>query len=138
MKPIIVSRRALRSFDTGPELALSFVSTLLLAALLLPHVSAAQDRAETSRGLFAVLRPGLKVTVQERNGWLEVSVLNEGVTGPQQVLEVGPGYLLVEDVTGISRRWISASAVRSITWTRLPGSTPLVPGRPEKDRAEGR
>lgn len=138
MKPIIGSRLALHSSEMGPVSALSIVSAALIVALLLPQLSLAQDRAEPARGLLAVLKPGLKVNVLERNGWLEVSVLNEGVIGQQQVLEVGPGYLLVEDISGFSRRWISLSAVRSITWTRVPGATPPVPGRLDKDRADGR
>ena len=94
---------------------------LLWCVVALPGpVAHAQDRKEVPADIFKALKPGQKVRVEERGGWLEIQLLDNGSVGAQTVVELGSGHIVVEDLVGITRRWIPVTAIRAVVWTRLP------------------
>lgn len=80
-----------------------------------------QIRASASnpRGIFSGLRVGQKVTFADKGGAYEISLLNDGSIGSHVVIEIGTEYLVLDDLVAVSRRWIPATSVRSVVWTRI-------------------
>jgi len=75
--------------------------------------------AGTARGIFGGLKVGQKVTLADKAGVYEISLLNDGSIGSHVVIEIGAEYLVLDDLVAVSRRWIPATSVRSVVWTRI-------------------
>lgn len=99
----------------------ALVISLSLSAAGLTH---AQDRTEAPASIFKPLRVGQKGNVEERGGLVEIHLLMEGGTGTYTIIELGRMHLLLEDIVGVSRRWIPVTAIRAVVWTRIPGTIP--------------
>lgn len=87
----------------------------------LAQSEAPQARAAGSpvRGIFAGLKVGQKVSLTDKGGAYEVGLLNDGSIGAYVVIEIGAEYLVLDDLVAVSRRWIPATSVRSVVWTRI-------------------
>jgi hypothetical protein len=88
---------------------------------VLAQPDAPQGRAATTtaRGLFAALKVGQKVTLTDKGGAYEISLLNEGSIGAYVVIEIGAEHLVLDDLVAVSRRWIPSTAIKSVVWTRV-------------------
>lgn len=83
--------------------------------------SAQSDKPAGVAAVFKPLKPGLKVSLLEKgNGLYEIRLLNEGSVGSHVITEVGAAHLALEDVVSVTRTWIPITAIRSVTWTRVP------------------
>lgn len=98
---------------------------LLTGCLLsaLPLGTSGQERPVAAAGIFRPLRVGQKVTVADKPPiGLEIRLLNEGTIGTHLILEIASSHIVLEDISALSRIWIPATAIRSVTWTRVPDS----------------
>jgi hypothetical protein len=105
------------------------MAMLLTAVLMMLGMesAAAQDRVDLGK-IFQPIKPGHKVTLAETGGGVEIQLLNDGTIGTYTVVEIGAAHLVLQDISGLSRRWIPVTAVRAVVWTRLPTAGARQPG----------
>ena len=85
---------------------------------------------------FSLVQPlkiGGIVTLKSANMLWDIDLLNDGSIGTHVVVEIGVNYIVVQDISAITRSWIPLTALRSINWTRIPAQSnpsriPLPPG----------
>ena len=101
-------------------LGLGAVRPLALAALMVGAATAvaADPVGAGTDSIFEHLRSGQLVTLEPRGPYTQINVLDEGQVGGTRVVEVRPQYIVVEDLVGVSRSWIPATAVSRVVWTR--------------------
>lgn len=122
-------KHSLRKYPLGIRFTLGF---LLAGSLLFGATKIAAGKGDISNGtlngrmdaiepIFKALKVGQMVNIEEKaGGWLEIHLLNDGAIGTYKVIELGSGYLLVEDIVSVSRRWITVTSIRSVVWTQVP------------------
>lgn len=98
-------------------------ASLAIAAIPLILVAAAgqiplEHSPNESRGVAAVLAPGMAVTLGEKAGGFEILVLM-GIPGPRshKVVEVGADYIAVIDLAGITQTRIPIYSLACVTVT---------------------
>lgn len=93
--------------------AIAVIPLILIAAA--GQAIAERDPAEF-RGVAAVLTPGLGVTLGDKAGGYEITVL-KGVPGPRshKVVEVGADYIVVIDIAGITQTLIPIYSLACVT-----------------------
>lgn len=73
------------------------------------------------RNILTPLKPGMMVALSDKMaGLVDIQLIDTGALGALKIIEIGPDYLVLEDIGGISHRWIPISAIRSVVITRLP------------------
>jgi len=95
----------------------SIIAALLCATLALACLSQVASGQEKGRKSFlSVLREGQGVVLKEAAGRYEITLMDGG----HKVIEVGPDYVVVEDLAGVTETRISVYSIKSIT--RIKGS----------------
>lgn len=71
-------------------------------------------------GVLAVLRPGQAVNLKESNGRYEIGVFDKGpeVLG-HKVVEVGPDYVVLQDIAGVSESRIPIFSIKALTTWKI-------------------
>jgi len=87
--------------------AVLFFATLALACLS-PEASG-QDKAR--KGFLSMLKEGQGVMLKESAGRYEITLIEGGHT----IIEVGPDYVLLEDLAGVTETRIPVFSIKSIT-----------------------
>lgn len=77
-----------------------------------------QQRADARKGLLAPLVVGNRILLKETPGGYTIRVTPALDEGPR-VVEVGPDYLVVEDLLGTTQTRIPIYAIRSVTIVRV-------------------
>lgn len=78
--------------------------------------TAVSQRPEVARtGPFGPLREGDKVTLRDKGGRYEVTLLPQPDAGSHRVVELGKDFVCVEDIAGISKSWIPLTSVHAVT-----------------------
>ena len=68
-------------------------------------------------GPFGPLRMGDKVTLREKQGRYEFSLVPDA--GSHRIVELAKDYIAVEDIFGNSRLWIPITSVQSVYKSKL-------------------
>lgn len=89
----------------------SFFAVLFCAALVLVCLSPEASGQEKARkGFLSVLKEGQTVVLKEAAGRYEITLMEGG----HKVIEVGPDYVVVEDLAGVTESRIPVYSIRSI------------------------
>ncbi len=95
----------------------SFFAVFLCATLALACLSPAASGQEKGRKSFlSVLKEGQGVVLKESAGRYEFTLMEGG----HKVIEVGPDYVLIEDLAGVTETRIPVYSIKSITRIKLP------------------
>jgi len=95
----------------------SFFAALLCAAVVLGYLSPEASGQEKARkGFLSVLKEGQGVVLKEAAGRYELTLMDGG----HKVIEVGPDYVVVEDLTGVTETRIHVYSIKSITRIKGP------------------
>jgi hypothetical protein len=90
----------------------SFLAVLFCATLTLSCLSPAANGQDKGRkGFLSVLKEGQAILVKEAAGRYEITLMEGG----HKVIEVGPDYVVVEDVAGVTETRIPIFSIKSIT-----------------------
>lgn len=64
---------------------------------------------------FAGLKAGLRVTpIEKPGGLVEIQVLGDGKFGTHIVLETYPTFIVIEDASHLTKRWIPITAIQAV------------------------
>ena len=89
----------------------SIIAVLLCATLALACLSPAANGQEKGRKSFlSVLKEGQAVVLKEAAGRYEITLMEGG----HKVIEVGPDYVVVEDIAGVTETRIPIFSIKSI------------------------
>jgi hypothetical protein len=95
----------------------SIIAVLLCATLVLVCLSPEANGQEKGRKSFlSVLKEGQSVVLKESAGRYEITLMEGG----HKVFEVGPDYVLVEDLAGVTETRIPICSIKSITRIKGP------------------
>lgn len=95
----------------------SFFAVSLCAALVLACLSPEASGQEKGRkGFLSVLKEGQAVVLKEAAGRYELTVMEGG----HKVIEIGPDYVVVEDLAGVTETRIPVYSIKSITRIKGP------------------
>jgi hypothetical protein len=95
----------------------SIIAVLLCAALTLACLSPEASGQEKARkGFLSVLKEGQAVVLKETAGRYEITLMEGG----HKVIEVGPDYVVVEDLAGVTETRIPIYSIKSITRIKGP------------------
>lgn len=97
---------------TRSIIAALFCATLAFACLS-PEASG-QEKAR--KGFLSVLKEGQTVVLKEAAGRYEITLMEGGY----KVIEVGPDYVVVEDLAGVTETRIPVYSIKSITRIKGP------------------
>jgi len=72
------------------------------------------------QGVLAVLRSGQGVNLKESNGRYEISVFDQGPDAlGHKIVEVGPDYVVLQNIAGVSETRIPIFAVKAVTTWKI-------------------
>lgn len=95
----------------------SFFAALLCAAIVLACLSPSASGQEMGRKSFlSVLKEGQGVVLKEAAGRYEITLMEGG----HKVIEVGPDYVVVEDIAGVTETRIPVYSIKSIIRIKGP------------------
>lgn len=95
----------------------SIIAVVLCATLAFACLSPEASGEEKGRKSFlSVLKEGQRVVLKESAGRYEITVMEGG----HKVIEVGPDYVLVEDLAGVTETRIPVYSIKSITRIKGP------------------
>jgi hypothetical protein len=95
----------------------SIIAVLLCAALTLACLSPEASGQEKARkGFLSVLKEGQSVVLKESAGRYEITLMDGG----HKVIEVGPDYVVVEDLAGVTETRIPIYSIKSIARIKGP------------------
>jgi hypothetical protein len=90
----------------------SIIAVLLCATLALACLSPAANGQEKGRkGFLSVLKEGQAILVKEAAGRYEITLTEGG----HKVIEVGPDYVVIEDIAGVTEIRIPTYSIKCIT-----------------------
>ena len=90
----------------------SIIAVLLCATLALVCLSpAASGQDKGRKGFLSVLKEGQGIVLKEAAGRYEITLMEGG----HKVIEVGPDYVVVGDVAGVTETRIPIFSIKSIT-----------------------
>lgn len=90
----------------------SIIAVLLCVAVVLGCLSPETSGQEKGRKSFlSVLKEGQAVVLKEAAGRYEITLME----GAHKVIEVGPDYVVVEDLAGVTETRIPVYSIKSIT-----------------------
>lgn len=90
----------------------SIIAVLLCATLALACLSPVANGQEKARkGFLSVLKEGQAILVKEVAGRYEITVMEGG----HKIIEVGPDYVVIADITGVTEIRIPTYSIKSIT-----------------------
>jgi hypothetical protein len=87
----------------------SIIAVLLCATLALSPAANGQDKGR--KGFLSVLKEGQGIVLKEAAGRYDITLMEGG----HKVIEVGPDYVVVEDVAGVTETRIPIFSIKSIT-----------------------
>jgi hypothetical protein len=95
--------------------------SIFLAAAIASGVAHAQTSSRS--GIFGGLSVGQAVTLQDKQASIDIDAFSGGgqTAGSHRIVEIGPDYLVVEDVVHVTRSWIPLTSIRRITLTNIGG-----------------
>ena len=89
----------------------SIIAVLLCATLALACLSPAANGQEKGRkGFLSILKEGQAVVLKEAAGRYEITLMEGG----HKVIEIGPDYIVVEDIAGVTETRIPIFSIKSI------------------------
>lgn len=95
----------------------SFITVLLCAAIVLACLTPEVSGQEKGRkGFLSVLKEGQAVMLKESAGRYELTLMDGG----HKVIEVGPDYVVVEDLADVTETRIPIYSIKSITRIKGP------------------
>lgn len=95
----------------------SIIAALLCATLALACLSPAANGQEKGRKSFlSVLKEGQGIVLKEAAGRYELTLTEGG----HKVIEVGPDYVVVEDLAGVTETRIPVYSIKGITRIKGP------------------
>jgi len=95
----------------------SIIAALLCATLALACLSPEASGQEKGRKSFlSVLKDGQSVVLKESAGRYEITLMEGG----HKVVEVGPDYVVVEDIAGVTETRIPIYSIKSINRIKGP------------------
>jgi len=103
---------------------------LALALTIAFQPAAAQPngtpRTDTRPAFLQQLRVGQAIPLKPGGMLWEIEILNDGSIGTHLLVEVAAQHIVVQDISGRTRSWIPATAIKSVAWVRVNGATPSV------------
>jgi ADP-ribose pyrophosphatase YjhB (NUDIX family) len=99
---------------------------LVVAAMLAASSTdaVAQEPHQRAAAIFAALRVGQKVDINDRGQMIVIKLLDDGTMGSYTVVEIGATNLQLEDFSKTTHLWIPVTAIQRVEWTRLPLTNP--------------
>ncbi len=95
----------------------SIFAVLLCATLAFACLSPEASGQEKGRKSFlSVLKEGQGIVLKESAGRYEITLMDGG----HKVIEVGPDYVVVEDIAGVTETRIPIYSIKSITRIKGP------------------
>lgn len=89
----------------------SLFAVMLCATLAVACLSPVASGQEKSRkGFLSVLKEGQAVVLKEAAGRYEITLMEGG----HKVIEIGPDYVVVEDIAGVTETRIPVYSIKSI------------------------
>lgn len=95
---------------------LTAIAILLLAVVCSFNV-AAQGQAQKNKPFLSALKEGQSVIVKDVAGRYEINAIE----GSHKVIEIGPDYLVVQDIAGITEIHIPVFSIKAITRLKAGG-----------------
>lgn len=93
-----------------------FIVTILGSALV---GMAAAPKEQNLTGVLAPLKKGETVSLKDVAGRYEISFM-PGIELSHKVVEVGPDFVVVEDIAAFTQTRIPVYSIRAVTVTRVP------------------
>jgi hypothetical protein len=108
-----------RSYVSLTTLAAMLASSLITVGWMYGGSAWAQQSGRA--GVFGGLSAGQVVSVQDKQGYIEIDVIspNPQNVGSHRVVQISSDYIVIEDVVHVTRSWIPVTAVRRINFTNL-------------------
>jgi hypothetical protein len=73
--------------------------------------------------IFNALKIGQLVNItNNQSGLIEIALISNGTTGTHKIVEIGQTHIAIEDITGLTRRWIPTTSIIGVSWINLPRS----------------
>ena len=89
----------------------SIIAVLLCATFAFACLSPAANGQEKGRKSFlSVLKEGQGIVLKEATGRYEITLMEGG----HKVIEIGPDYIVVEDIAGVTETRIPIFSIKSI------------------------
>jgi hypothetical protein len=96
----------------------SAIAILLLAVVSIGTFNGmAQGQGQKNKTFLSALKEGQSVIVKEVAGRYEISTID----GTHKVIEVGPDYLVVQDIAGITEIHIPVFSIKAIARLKVSG-----------------
>ncbi len=92
-------------------------SILILLLLLIPATSNGQDKPR--KGFLLALKEGQSIVLKENAGRYEITLMEDVRLG-HTVIEVGPDYVVVEDVAKVTETRIPVYSIKGIVKIKVP------------------
>lgn len=96
---------------------LRFLSVLAVLFVVIPATSNAQDKPR--KGFLSALKEGQTIVLKENSGRYEITVMKDVRLG-HTVIEVGPDFIVVEDVAKVTETRISVYSIMAIVKIKVP------------------
>ena len=77
------------------------------------------DQEKARKGFLSVLKEGQSVSVKEVAGRFEITLMKDVKLG-HHVVEIGPDYLVIEDIAGVTETRIHVTSIKAIVRLKLP------------------
>lgn len=97
-----------------PWLHLATISLLLVSLVI-----GAAPKDDRAKGVLGVLARGQKVAIKDHGNVYEISIL-AGVDLGHTISEVGPDYLVVQDIAGVTDLRIPLYSIKAVKIMNLP------------------
>ena len=89
----------------------SIIAVLLCAFLAIACLSPVANGQEKGRkGFLSVLKEGQGIVLKEATGRYEITLMEGG----HKIIEVGPDYIVAEDIAGVTETRIPVYSIKSI------------------------
>jgi ABC-type enterochelin transport system substrate-binding protein len=97
----------------------TFRFSLLVAALLLAVTATSNAQDKPKKTFLSALKEGQTIVLKENAGKYEITVMKDVRLG-HTVIEVGPDYVVVEDVAKVSEIRIPVFSIKAIVKITVP------------------
>lgn len=93
------------------------LTVLAVMLVVIPATSNAQDKPR--KGFLSALKQGQTIVLKENAGRYEITVMKDVRLG-HTIIEVGPDYVVVEDVAKMTETRIPVYSIKAIVKIKVP------------------
>ncbi len=91
---------------------------LILVSCFFLFSSPSESQDKKPKGFLSILKEGQSIVLKESAGRYEINLME----GTHKIIEIGPDYIVVEDIAGLIENRIPIYSIKTITKVKLPAN----------------